>query len=63
MLTEETKSIIDMGVENLLTLIEQSVTLGVLEDMSPNDMEYDQAISNGWLSTMEYLDKKLDNYR
>ena len=63
MLTEETKSIIDRKVDKLLTLMEEAVTLGVLEGMSPNDMEYDQALNNGWETAMEYLDEKLELYR
>ena len=63
MLTEETKAAIDDSVDELLARIENTVMLGVSEDMSPNDIEYEQALNNGWLSAMEYLDKKLENYR
>jgi hypothetical protein len=63
MLDNATKVLIDTEIDILLSGIEEAVTIGVLEDMSPNDNAYDEELDARWESAMVYLDKKLGNYR
>jgi hypothetical protein len=63
MLTEETKVLIDTELDKLFAQLEDTIVFGVTEDMSPNDIEYDQTLDDRWESAMEYLEKRVGYYK
>ncbi len=63
MITNETKFTIDKEVEKLFQKIEQTIILGVSEDMSPNDNQYYPELDARWTDALDYLVNKIDTYQ
>ncbi len=63
MITNETKNLIDNKVEKLFQEIEETILLGITEDMSPNDNQYYSELDIRWTDALSYLADKIDMYQ
>ena len=63
MTTDETKNLIDSKIEKLFQEIEETIILGITEDMSPNDGQYYSELDTRWTDALEYLADKVDAYQ
>jgi len=63
MLTNETKNLIDHRIERLFQEIEETIILGITEDMSPNDNQYYSELDTRWTDALSYLADKIDIYQ
>ena len=63
MLTNETKNLIDNKVEKLFQEIEETIKMGITEDMSPNDNQFYSELDARWTDALSYLADKIDMYQ
>ena len=63
MITSETKATINEGIEKLFQKIEETIILGITEDMSPNDSQYYPELDKRWTDALSYMADKIDNYQ
>ena len=61
-MTKETESIINDGLEKLLGEIEESIIIGACEEVGPNSSEYDDFLDGSWEKSIDMLVVKINHY-